>query len=77
MRSTGDLHSTGAVSLYSLLVPETQVPQKYFLSVKACLGVLRRAQRRKKILPVALEASLRKRAGLGPTDPIPAKVTPA
>ena len=34
------------------------VPRKYFLSVKACAGILRRAERRGKALPTMLEAAL-------------------
>ena len=37
---------------------ETNVPQKYFLSETACLGVLRRAERRGKELPTILKTAL-------------------
>lgn len=70
-RSSGVRHNVGDVSLYSLLVPDFQVPKKYFLSAKACLGILRRAFRRLKTLPTVLEAALRMRVGLGPNDPVP------
>lgn len=34
------------------------IPQKYYLSVKACLGILARAKRRGKILPDSLKVAL-------------------
>ena len=38
------------------------VPQKYYLSQKACLGILRRASERGKKLPEVLELALKKQA---------------
>lgn len=38
------------------------VPQKYYLSQKACLGILRRASERGKKLPEVLEIALKKQA---------------
>jgi hypothetical protein len=35
------------------------VPQRFFLSAKACQGILRRAEKRGKVLPEALERSLK------------------
>ena len=43
-------------SLVSILEP--QVADKYYLSVKACQGILRRASKRGKRLPEALEVAL-------------------
>jgi len=40
------------------------VPQRYYLSAKACRGILRRAVKRGKELPAALEAALQTVAGL-------------
>jgi hypothetical protein len=37
---------------------EESVPQKYFLSPKACAGVLKRAKKRGKSLPPSLQAAL-------------------
>ena len=45
-------------------VLETDPDPRYFLSAKACLGILRRAEERKKELPELLERTLRKQAGL-------------
>jgi hypothetical protein len=41
---------------------EENVPQKYFLSAKACQGILRRAEKRGKKLPEVLERALREQA---------------
>lgn len=39
-------------------VLEDGVPKKYFLSSKACAGILRRARKRGKAIPPALETAL-------------------
>ena len=39
-----------------------EVPEKYYLSAKACLGILRRAERRGKQLPEVLRKALEKQA---------------
>lgn len=39
------------------------VPQKYYLSAKACIGILKRAVRRGEKLPEELERALRVQAG--------------
>ena len=41
---------------------QTTVPQKYYLSPKACLGILRRASVRGKELPPVLKAALERQA---------------
>ena len=46
------------------LILEDTVPTKYYLSRKACRGILRRAKERGKPLPVKLEVALRLQAGL-------------
>ena len=43
-------------------VLESNASEKYFLSPKACAGILRRAEKRGKPLPDHLEASLKSRA---------------
>ena len=40
-----------------------QVPEKYYLSPKACLGILRRASARGKELPEVLKKALERQAG--------------
>lgn len=69
--STGGWHNVGAASLSSLLVPESLIPPKYFLSSKACSGILRRAAKRGKKLPLPLEIALRRVCGLTMEDPLP------
>jgi hypothetical protein len=39
------------------------VPQRYYLSAKACQGILRRAEKRGKALPDALKVALESVAG--------------
>ena len=51
-------------SLSQILQPESDVPQKYYLSRKAILGILRRAKERGKELPAELTAALKRQAGL-------------
>ena len=43
---------------------QDSVPSKYYLTRKACLGILRRARERGKPLPPQLEAALKAQAGL-------------
>lgn len=52
-------------SLVSILEP--QVADKYYLSVKACRGILTRASKRGRSLPGALQAALEAVAGSLPT----------
>ena len=57
-RSFGVSPSVERVSHLSQILEVSPLP-KYRLSAKACVGVLRRAKRRKKELPPALETALR------------------
>ena len=45
---------------------QDSVPSKYYLTRKACLGILRRAEEREKDLPEQLELALKAQAGLAP-----------
>ena len=45
---------------------QDSVPSKYYLTRKACLGILRRAEEREKDLPEQLELALTAQAGLAP-----------
>jgi len=45
-------------SLSAVLIPPSQVPKQYYLSPKACRGILRRAKERGKELPKALREAL-------------------
>lgn len=46
------------------LILEDKPPEKYYLSPKACAGILTRAERRGKALPEMLEKALERQAGL-------------
>jgi hypothetical protein len=56
--NTSEFHSAGGVSLLSGVLETGEVPQRFFLSARACLGILRRAKKRGKALPTALEDAL-------------------
>mgnify|MGYP002510198992 CR=1 FL=1 len=61
--NTGVSPREGRVSSLSQIL-EDSPPRKYYLSRKACLGILRRARERGKPLPPQLEAALNAQAGL-------------
>ena len=61
--NTGVLPREERVSSLSLIL-EDSPPRKYYLSRKACLGILRRARERGKPLPPELEEALKAQAGL-------------
>ena len=61
--NTGVSPREGRVSSLSQIL-EDSPPRKYYLSRKACLGILRRARERGKLLPPQLEAALKAQAGL-------------
>ena len=63
MRNTGVSPREGRASSLSAIL-EDSPPRKYYLSRKACLGILRRARERGKPLPPQLEAALKAQAGL-------------
>ena len=50
-------------SLSQILQPEKDVPEKYYLSRRACQGILRRAKERGKELPEELRIALERQAG--------------
>lgn len=67
-RSFGASPSVVVESALSQIL-EDAVPQKYYLSAKACQGILRRAEKRGKKLPPELEAALiRQSQGALPQD---------
>ena len=53
------------------LILEDNVPSKYYLTPRACLGILRRAKERGKELPPQLEMALKIQAGIIPLAEIP------
>ncbi len=56
-------HSAAVVSSLSDTLETGAVPPRFFLSAKACAGILRRAEKRGKQLPPALQAALASVAG--------------
>jgi hypothetical protein len=56
--NTLEWHSAAAVCSLSDTLETGDLPQRYFLSATACRGILRRAEKRGKKLPSALELSL-------------------
>ena len=56
--STLEFHSDADVCSLSDVLETGDVPQRYFLSAKACRGILRRAEKRGKELPAALKSAL-------------------
>ena len=59
--NTGPSPSEGQESTLSRILL-AEVPQKYYLSPKACLGILRRASARGKELPEVLKKALERQA---------------
>ena len=59
--------SDGSVCSLSDVLETGAVPPRYFLSAKACAGILRRAEQRGRELPPALYAAL-KAVSIGKTD---------
>jgi hypothetical protein len=60
--NTGVCPSEGQESTLSQILL-AEVPEKYYLSPKACLGILRRASVRGKELPEVLKKALERQAG--------------
>jgi hypothetical protein len=61
--STSEWPSDAAVCSLSDTLETGTVPQRFFLSATACQGILRRADKRGKELPPALQAALQQVAG--------------
>jgi hypothetical protein len=59
-----------AVCSLSEVLETGEIPSKYFLSPKACQGILRRAEKRGKKIPEALRVALERQA-IGAADPTP------
>ena len=69
--SIAEFPSGGVASSLSDILETTDLPQRYFLSSRACAGILRRAARRGKELPAALLAALESVAGVQPREETP------
>ena len=57
------LSDDGVCSLSHVLEDSRDVPERFYLSRKACAGILRRAEKRGKELPPLLDQALRQVAG--------------
>ena len=57
--SISEFHKGADVSLLSGILETGDLPQRYYLSVTACRGILRRAEKRGKELPERLEEALK------------------
>jgi hypothetical protein len=57
MRNTGESPNDAVESTLSQIL-EANAPEKYYLSAKACEGIVRRAERRGKQLPEMLRIAL-------------------
>jgi hypothetical protein len=60
--------SDGDVCSLSDILETGDLPRRFFLTRKACAGILRRAVGRGKVLPPPLQRALRAVAGLAPTS---------
>nr|WP_311194392.1 hypothetical protein [Selenomonas noxia] len=64
MLNIGECPNVAVESFLSqILQPTEDVPEKYYLSPKACQGILRRTQERGKELPEELRIALERQAG--------------
>jgi hypothetical protein len=61
-------HSAAAVCSLSDTLEIGELPQRFFLSATACKGILRRAEKRGKQLPPALEQALQSVASVQEQD---------
>ena len=68
MLSTSEFPSAAVVCSLSDILETGAVPQRYFLSARACNGILRRAGNRGKELPPQLARALQAVAGSAPTS---------
>ena len=67
--SISDWPSDASVcSLSAVLQPPSEVHERFYLSAKACAGILRRAEARGKALPEALRVALSSRAKEQPPE---------
>ena len=61
--STSDWPSDASVCSLSQVLEAGSVPQRFYLTPRACAGILRRAEKRGKVLPAALQHALQAVAG--------------
>ena len=60
--NTSEFHSAAAACSLSDILETGELPPRYYLSATACAGILRRAEKRGKVLPVALREALEETA---------------
>lgn len=72
--NTGECPSVARGSTLSQILQEN-VPEKYFLSAKACAGILRRAEKRGKELPTMLKEALEEVVQLSTSNKTQSAVT--
>ena len=58
MPNISDWHNAANVSSLSGVLETGSIPQRFFLSSRACAGILRRAEKRGKKLPEQLQRAL-------------------
>jgi hypothetical protein len=56
--SSSEFHSGAVACSLSDILETGDVPQRFYLSATACRGILRRAEKRGKALPLALREAL-------------------
>ena len=56
--NTSEFHSAAVASSLSDILETGDLPQQYYLSAKACAGILRRAEKRGRDLPTQLRKAL-------------------
>jgi hypothetical protein len=61
--NTSEYPSVVVESSLSRVLETGELPPRFYLSAKACAGILRRATKRGKALPPMLEQALRQAAG--------------
>jgi hypothetical protein len=66
--STLEYHKDADESLLSDILEIGDLPQKYYLSPVACEGILRRAEKRGKTLPIALQKALQATVATTPPE---------
>ena len=81
MLNTSEYPSDGVASSLSDILEDGELPQRYWLSGRACRGILRRVEKRGKTLPPPLEHALKAVAASGQTsistaDSLPAREPP-
>ena len=64
----GPSHNAAVVCSLSDILETGDLPQRFYLTAKACQGILRRAEKRGKVLPPPLARALAAVAASGPTS---------